>query len=207
MTKGTDMSNENPEPQPTWTDPAVPVEPPTPVAPSAPAAPVAPVVVAPRREGGTWLNILLGAAAVLAVGGVAFAIGRSTAPAAAAGLGTFPGGQNGVILAPNGSFDPGAAPGGGAGGPGLFGSGGLTIEGTVASIDGGTMTITLESGETMAVTLDGDTTYHAATEASEDDVAIGDDVAVRLNGGRIGPGGGDGGAAPQVTADDVTVAR
>jgi hypothetical protein len=201
MTKGTDMSNENPETQPTWTDPT------TPAAPTAPVAPAAPVVVAPSRGSGRWLNVLLGAAAILAVGGVAFAIGRSTAPAAAAGLGTFPGGPNGVILSPNGSFDPGAAPGGGAGGPGLFGSGGLTIEGTIASIDGDTVTITLESGETMEVTLDDDTTYHAATEASEDDVAIGDDVAVRLNGGRIGPGGGDGAAAPQVTADDVTVAR
>ncbi len=205
------MSNENPEPQPTWTDPATPAAPPAPVAPTAPTAPatpIAPVVVAPRQGSGRWLNILLGAAAILAIGGVAFAIGRSTAPAAA-GLGTFPGGPNGGILSPNGSFDPGALPGGGAGagGPGLFGSGALTIEGTVASIDGDTMTITLESGETMEVTLDDDTTYHAATEASEGDVAVGDDVAVRSSGGRIGPGGGDGAAAPQVTADDVTVAR
>jgi hypothetical protein len=201
MTKGTDMSNENPETQPSWTDPA------TPVNPAASVAPVAPLVVAPRQGGGRWLNVLLGAAAILAIGGFAFAIGRSTAPAAAAGLGTFPGGPNGVILSPDGSFDPGAAPGGGAGGPGLFGSGALTIEGTIASIDGDAMTITLPSGETMEMTLDDDTTYHAATEASEDDIAIGDDVAVRLNGGRIVAGGGGGAAAPQVTADDVTVAR
>lgn len=186
------MNDETLEPQP---------------ASASPVAPVAPIVVAPRQGSGRWLNILLGAAAILAIGGVAFAVGRTTAPAAAAGPGTFPGGPNGVILSPDGSFDPGAVPGGGAGGPGLFGSGGLTIDGTVASIDGDTMTITLPSGEAMDVTMDDDTTYHSATEASEDDVAIGDDVTVRLNGGRIGTGGGDGGAAPQVSADDVTVAR
>lgn len=199
------MNDETLEPQPAPASPVTPTMAPTP--PTPPVAPVAPVIVTSRGASQRWLNVLLGAAAVLAIGGVAFAVGRSTAPAAAAGLGTFPGGQNGVILSPDGSFDPGVVPGGGAGGPGLFGSGSITIEGTVASIDGGTLTITLASGETMDVTLDDETTYHAATEATADDVTVGDDVAVRLSGGRIVADGGGGAAGPQVSADDVTVAR
>ena len=88
-------------------DPTQPVAPETSpsLAPSAPMAPVAPVVaVSPRPRSGGVLNLLLIGAAVLAVGGVAFAIGRSTAPASA-----FPGvgGLNGgPIVRSDGSFDP-----------------------------------------------------------------------------------------------------
>ena len=62
--------------------------------PGAPVAPVttAPVVVAPaarRSRSGTWLNILLVGALAVAVGGVAFAVGRhdGAGTAAAAGNG------------------------------------------------------------------------------------------------------------------------
>ena len=50
-----------------------------------PSRPPSTVAVATRRRSAGWLNLLLGAAAILAVGGVAFAVGRSTAPAAAFG--------------------------------------------------------------------------------------------------------------------------
>ncbi len=171
-------------------------------APSAPVAPVAPVVaVAPRARSGGVLNLLLIAAATLAVGGVAFAVGRSTAPASA-----FPGvgGLNGgPIVRSDGSFDPGA------GGPGGFAlDGGLAIDGTVTSIDADSLTLTLANGEEMTFALDADTAYHEATDVTPADVAIGDDVSVKVDGGggRIQSGNG-GSTIPDLTAGDVTVSR
>jgi hypothetical protein len=222
------MSIEN-DPRPTWTDPApttqvpttsapaTPVAPTTPATPATPAAapsPVAPVVVTQPRKSGVWVNLLLGVAAIIAVGGVAFAIGRSTAPASAASIQTFPSGANGPVFNADGSFDPNGGPVTGNGRPGgLFGTGGPTIDGKVASISGDTMTITLPSGDTMTVKLDGDTTYHQSTDASAADVAVGDDVAVQVDGGRIQIGSGNangnanGGDTPDLTASDVTVSR
>jgi hypothetical protein len=190
-------------------------------------APVAPA----QRRSGVWVNVLLGVAAVIAVGGVAFAIGRSTAPASAATIGAPANGGNfvapngGDLVAPNGSFDPNAAvdPNGGPAFPGngprgLFGGGGATLDGTVTEIDGDSMTITLASGDTMTVRLDGETTYHASTPATAADVAVGDDVAVRVSGGAgfdpngngnggANGGGGANGPRQDLTASDVTVSR
>lgn len=240
----TDMTDQHDETKPTWTAPAPVAAPPAappatpasaaPMAPqpaspatptmTVPVAPVTPVVTTQRKKSGAWVNVLLGVAAVIAIGGVAFAIGRSTAPASAATTGrfpngfqggTFPGGSFDPGAAPNGSFDPGAFPGGGRGG---FG-GGLTIDGTVQSIDGTTMTIKLASGDTTTVTLDGSTAYHQSTSATSSDVAVGDDVAVRVSGGGrfvIGNGNGNGnangngngnGANRDLTASDVTVSK
>lgn len=179
-------------------------------------APVVPVVVTTRAKRG-WLDWLLGAALVLAIGGVAFAVGRTTAPASAAV--SFPGGalpnggfgvRPGASLDPNASFAPGGGPvgGGPAGRPGFLGAGGLAIDGTVTSIDGTSLTLTLDSGETMTFGLDGATTYHEAASAGADAVAVGDDVWVRVSGGGVPAGnGGAGGAADSVnlTATDITV--
>lgn len=210
----TDMTSESHDPKPAWTDPAPTTPVVTPAAPTAAVAPVSPgaapapasVVVAPPKRSSTWVNLLLGAAAVIAIGGVAFAVGRSTAPASAAGLTAFPGG-GGFVVTPGASFDPDAVLGGGDGRPGgVFGTGGPTIDGTVASIDGDTMIITLPSGDTMTVTIDDDTTYHESASASASDIAAGDDVSVRIDGGRF-QAGGDGGDGGDVTASDVTVSR
>jgi hypothetical protein len=180
----------------------------TPIEPATPGVPVAPVVVATRKpSSGRWLNLLLGVAAVLAVGGVAFAIGRSTAPAASFPTGAFPDGA--VLARPNGSFDPGGA-GGGPAGPGFLGAGGgLTMEGTVSAIDADSITVTLGSGEEMTFDLDDGTTYHDATETDAAAVAVGDQVAVQASGGRLDIGGGSNGTAtsPSLTAGDVTVRR
>ena len=177
--------------------PAVPPAVP-PAAAGAAVTPVAPVVVTTRSNGGgRWVNVLLGVAMVIAVGGVAFAIGRSTAPASAATVGTFPGG--GIAVTPGGSFDPNGGPVVNGGPRGLFGAGGPTIDGKVASVDGDTMTITLPSGDTMTVKTDGDTTYHQSTPATAADVQVGDDVAVRVSGGfRFDSNGG--GRGPTATA-------
>jgi hypothetical protein len=149
------------------------------------------MVAAARKRGP--LDYILAIALVVAVGGVAFAVGRTTAPAQA----SVP---NGVGFAPTGSFDPGAG----------LGGGGLTIEGTVKSVDGSTLVIGSTSGQEVTVTLGADTTYHEATSADASSVAAGDDVTVRVSGG--GPFGGGGvvpGATgtPSFTATDVTVDR
>ena len=188
-------------------DPQQPALPAVPTS-TAPAATVSPghgpvpvVAVAPRARSGGVLNLLLIGAAILAIGGVAFAIGRSTAPVSAfQGVGAFPDGGTGVR--PNGSFAPGAGGPGGAFGLG----GGLSVDGTVKSIDADSLTLTLANGDEVTFTLDGTTTYRLATDAAASDVAVGDQVSVKAaGGGRLQAGAG--GGAPDLTASDVTVAR
>ncbi len=182
------------------TQPVAPVSGPSP-APSRPVAPVAPVLaVAPRAKSGGILNVLLIGAAILAIGGVAFAIGRSTAQAGAfQGVGSI---TDGPVVRPDGSFAPGA------GGPrGFLSDAGLAIDGTVTAVDADSITLTLENGEQMTFVLDGDTTYHAATDATATDVAVGDDVSVKVDGvGRI-QGSNGASTDPELTAGEVTVAR
>ncbi len=185
----------------------------------------------PRSSSGRWLNLLLGVAVAVAIGGVAFAVGRSTAPAQAATFqrGTGPG--NGNFVFPGGSFDPNAIPSGGANGGanGGFagrlglGGGGVTIDGTVDSVSADSITITTASGQQVTLSLSGDTTYHTQTPASASDVTAGSKVAVQVdiaggfrgngnngngNGGNGGSGnGGTGNGAPAFsgTVSSVTV--
>lgn len=163
--------------------------------------PVRPITVAGTRKRGA-LDYVLAAAFVVAIGGVAFAVGRTTAPAQASV-------SSGGPLGPIGSFDPGAGllgPGFGGG----FGGGGLTIEGTVKSVDGSTLVIGSTNGQEVTVTLGADTTYHEATSADASSVAAGNQVTVRVSGGGQFGGGAVGPEAtgtPSFTATDVTVAR
>lgn len=155
--------------------------------------PVRPVVKAKRSS--TLLNAVLGAAVLLAVGGVAFAVGRTTAPAAAA----FPNGGPGGGNFPGG---PGASPGFGGNGPGggFLGAGGVTIEGTVESKTADTLTIRTTGGQTVEVSLPADTTYHAQAAASGGDVQVGATVNVQVD-VQAGQGQGQG----QFEASDVTI--
>lgn len=195
------MSN---DPNPGSGQTSDPVEPwaPAPTSPVATApTPSAPAVaVRPRKSGGVVLNLLLVVAGALAIGGVAFAVGRSSAPAAAA---AFPGG--GGQGGPGGSFAPGA--GGGRGGLGQGGA--VSIDGTITSIDATSVTLTLASGQTVTFKLDTTTTYHEATAAASGDVAVGDTVAVKVIGGGRVPGGAtpSTGTTPTLTAGDITVSR
>ena len=190
-----------------------PQQPGAPVAPAA-ASPVAPgdsapvwasgpavavVAVAPRARSGGILNLLLIGAAIVAIGGVAFAVGRSTAPAAAfQRAGAFDGG---TVTGPRGSFAPGA------GGPAAFSLGGaITMDGTVKSIDADSLTLTLADGQEMTFKLDGATTYREATDAAATDIAVGDQVSVKAAGGGRIQAGADG-QPSDLTAGDVTVAR
>jgi hypothetical protein len=191
------------EAAPTWSpaaSPSAPVPAPT------RAAPVAPVVaVAPHRKSGGVLNVLLVGAAIIAIGGVAFAAGRTTAPASVAGAG-FAGAGAGGGLRPGGSFAPGA---GGQGGQGGFGQGGsLSLDGTVTAIDADSVTVTLDNGSERTFTLNGTTTYREATDSTVAAVAVGDNVSVQVAGGGRGAAGtGAGGQGTDLTATDITVAR
>jgi hypothetical protein len=170
-----------------------------PVAPVAPLAPAAPVA-RPKPRSSRLLDAALVLAGLIAVGGVAFGVGRATAPVAAAanGAGTFRNGNFGNGTFPGGSFDPNNAPGrGGAFGPGN----GLSIDGTVTAVTADSVTLKLANGNEVTFKVDSATTYHRSTAGSSSDVAVGDSVAVKVTGnGRFfggaggGANGGNGGA-------------
>lgn len=177
--------------------------------------PPSPVPVVPRPVRGSSgssraVNLALGAALLFAAIGVAFAAGRVTAPATGTGgpVSVTDGGT-GLDGLPNASFRPGAGfpdasfrPGNGTtGGTGIGGS--LAIEGTVDSVTADSVTIKLESGQTVTVGLDDDTTYHQQSDATASDVQASETVILRIAGrSRIG---GDSGPTSLGTASDVTV--
>jgi hypothetical protein len=155
-----------------------------------------------RKRSGRALNLALGLALVVAIGGVAFAVGRATAPAGIGGLGRGPG----VLTA-----DPGALGGPGAQPGGFLGLGGLAIEGTVTAIDADSMTIETANGASIEVSLDGDTEYHQQAEAAAADVEPGSSVIVQVDGLGRPVGAGPGASAAPAgnddsgTATDITV--
>jgi len=187
-----------------------------PVAPQTAAVPTTPIATAPvtlaatpgparkASSGGRWLNVVLVVAAAVAIGGVAFAIGRGTAPASAST-------GNGRVFEgafPGGSFVPGAtgAPGLIRGGPGGGLGGGMTIEGTVESVDGDRLTIKTANGQTITVSTGDSTTYHTQADASASDVTAGKTVQVQLDGGIAGrPNASATTGGPVGTAGSVTV--
>jgi hypothetical protein len=186
-------------------DPATADSPPTDVPPAAPKA------AASTRRSTRWLNVALVAAVGIAVAGVAFAVGRATAPSALDQLRSdAASGQGGpIVVGPGGQGFPGQGGQGGQGQGGQgqggpfarFGGGGIAIEGTVESIDGDSMTIKTADGQTIEVSLDTDTSYHTATDASASSVTSGSTVVVRVQAsGQPGSGGG-----LSLDADDVTV--
>jgi hypothetical protein len=170
-------------------DPTRPVSP-EPFDPARPASfPTQPVVPAPivkpiakPRSSTRALNAVLAIATVVAIGGVSFAVGRTTAPVAATGGRANFGGGN-FAGGPNASFAPGAsgAPGTfqGRGGFGLGGA--VTVSGTVQSVTSDSLTLTTASGQTVTFALTGDTGYHSQTAASAADVAAGAKVEVQLD--------------------------
>ena len=169
---------------------------PAPVPPPSMSSPLAPIVAEKKRA--SALSLLLGFALVVAVGGVAFAAGRLTAPAPAAasggGRGTFGGGGGtgtGTGFGGGNGFQPGASgqPGGGAGFGGLGGAD-LTLTGTVQSISPTSITLKTQNGQTVDIPIDSSTTYHGQQAATSTDVKTGATVQIALSGGF---GGGFGG--------------
>jgi len=164
-------------------------------------APVEPIPTArPKARSGLagWINVALGLALAIAVGGVAFAAGRMTAPGSAAGANSLGSGPNGRVFSGNGYF-PGGGANGGAGGPRVFG-GGASVEGTVTAVSAGSITIKTASGQEITIALDSATTYHQQSAATSTDVKTGGTVIVRLGLGRAGSGTQTG-----PTANDITV--
>jgi hypothetical protein len=140
------------------------------------------VTARPAKQDRTTIALLL-IAALVAVGGIGFALGHLTAPSAAAaanpsgrggfGRGAFP------SLAPGQTFNIGQF-GGGAGRGGLGGvAGGVT--GTVQSVTPTSITIQEASGTSVTIDLSGNTTYHTAAAASPNDVKVGTSVTVQID--------------------------
>lgn len=171
--------------------------------PTQPVVPTGPIANIPRRKSPvSWLNLVLVLAAIVAVGGVAFAIGRSTAPVAVAGQrGT---GNFGVGAFPRGSFDPGQL--GGAGVGRLGGGGGLNLSGTVQSVTGDALSIVTANGQTVELSLGDATTYGTITPGAAADVKAGSKVEVKLDfGAGVGPTASAAASGPIGTASSVTV--
>jgi hypothetical protein len=171
------------------------------------------------------VSIALVVALVIAVGGLAFAIGRTTAPTTASTTGPLGGsglGGSGVGGTGANGFGPGASgfiPDAGGAVPdaiggALAGDGALTLRGTVAEVSAGQLSLTLADGTTVSIPLDASTTYHQQAGASASDVAVGRTVLVELSGfGRGLRASPDPNATPNTgqapsfgSARDVTVA-
>ena len=209
-----------PAPQPV----AAPVLPSETVLRAAPAKPAK----SGGRPGAATLVLVVGM--IVAIGGIAFAVGRVTAPATAAASGRTGGFAAGGF--PTGSFTPGAG-----GTRGFGGGGALGLTGTVTAVAADHITIQVggTSGRTVDVPVAGTTTYHTEAAADASVVAVGSEVTVRTaraagtgqggtgqgGTGQGGCAGGAGGANPQAggvpgaggeaggftvgTATDVTV--
>jgi hypothetical protein len=139
---------------------------------------------APARKQDRATIALLIIAAMVATGGIGFALGHITAPTGStAGVGTqpmasgrgFPGGAM-PSLAPGQSFNPGQF----AGGQTRIGTSG-GVSGTVQSINGSTITILMSDGQSVTIDLTGNTTWHGEVSASASEVTIGSTVTISLD--------------------------
>jgi hypothetical protein len=190
---------------------------PGPGGPAPTVAPLANVIARPTKQSSRGGTILMGLAAAIAVGGIAFAAGRLTAPATAS-TGTF--GNRGGQFVTSGQ-GPGDAQGqGGQGfqgrldGAGGFG-GSLTVRGTVSAVTADSITVKLASGNEITIPLDGSTAYHTTAPATSAAVTVGSTVAVTPGARTVSPnasfapnaspGPGGFGAISFGAATDVTV--
>jgi hypothetical protein len=164
---------------------------------AAPAAVSKPQVQArARRPNSTSALLVIGA--LIAFGGVGFAVGHATSS-----------GQTGTSTTQNGDlaqFGPNASglPGGGLRG-GLGGA--ATVTGTVVSVAADSITVKLSTGETVTIATGSATAYHNQTAGSSTDLAAGQTVQVQTSGGaNAGPNAGASpGAQTARTATDVTI--
>ncbi len=156
---------------------------PEPVAPE--PAPVARPRVTPPQRRSVGTSLVLALAAVVAVGGLAFAAGRLTAPPAAAATG-FNGTRGNFG---NGEFPRASGGTGGLGGAFRGGGGGLGIQGTVTAITADQLTLQLTNGTTLNIPLSSSTTYHQQTSGSASDVQVGKQVQVQVTRNTSGNGG------------------
>ena len=122
-------------------------------------------------------GLLLGVAAVIAVGGIAFAVGRLTAPAnasTAVGAAALGNAANGGFGAGR-SFDPN-------GNGGAFARRALTTEATVTAVGPDSLTIQIGTGgQTIEVKTDASTTYHTQQPATANAITAGSKVLLQFN--------------------------
>ncbi len=152
--------------------------------------------------------ILLGVAAMIAIGGIGFAAGRFTAPASASTGNGFDSSRFRAFasLAPGQTFNPGQFGGFGGGRNGGLAS----ISGTVQSIGPDSMTVKLANGSTVTIALTGGTTYHSQTAASAGDVQAGTTVTVQIDTSALAsqspnPGASGAFAGRSLTASSVLI--
>ncbi len=151
----------------------------------------------PTRKRGA-VDVVLVVAAIFAIGGIGFAVGRVTAPATAvagAGNRTVPG-RNGQAGQFPGNGQGGQSQGGGQGGFLGAGGGGITLSGEVVAVTADQLTLKLASGQTIQVPLDSSTTYHSQAPATAAEVTTGANVQVQV---QVGRGGGNGGNGPNAS--------
>jgi hypothetical protein len=212
-----------PEPQgqtpQTQTPPAWQPATPPPAGYSQPVAPVQPTRPASKKGSGAAGTILLAVASLVAVGGIAFAVGRVTAPAGTSA-------SSGFTAGAAGGFGTGTTGGTGTGGTGATGTtggtgtagrgigafgrgGGAAIQATVTAVNPDSLTVQIggTSGRTLDVKLDSSTKYFTQQPGAVADVTAGSKVLLQLNpsatasgapAGGFGSGGnsGTGNAAP-----------
>lgn len=186
-------------------DRLAPLDPPA----TAPVTPGPTTPTRPARSRNRAGSVALVVAALVAVGGLAFAGGRLTAPAAAATSNAGNRFRSGGF--PFASFDAN-----GPGGAQVFrGNGALrtiSLHGQVTAVSSNSITILLDTGTSVTVPLDSQTTYHDATTGSSSDVTVGSTVVVEPGatsfqpGASFNPGAATGGLnfGPAV---DVTVVK
>jgi hypothetical protein len=186
---------------PVWTPADAPVLDPAPAAGE--ASPITSDGTAGRQRRSGAVTGLLAIIALAATAGIAFAVGRATAPEAAASAVNDTNGNPPAQFNADASFRPdqlgplddqlGDVPGLGA-----------SIRGEVTAISADSITIKLASGETVTVATASTTTYHARQVVSNADVSTGDTVVVTLT--RLGPNGNRAGLGQQNrAAADITV--
>ncbi len=166
--------------------------------------PLAEVIARPKKSGSRATTVLFAIAGAIAIGGLAFAAGRMTAPVAAA--------TNGRQFG-NGQFANGGANGyfGGLNrGQGGFGGLNLGIEGTVTAVTADSISIKLANGNTVTIPLASSTTYHTTASGTASDVVVGSTVRVSASrsgtpGASPAPNGAPGGGFSFGAATDVTV--
>lgn len=189
MTSESNQSTEASIFQPVEPEPVPPVE----------ASPAGPAT--PSRRTRTLVNGVLAVALVVLVGGVGFAAGRATVPAA-----TTAGENGGGNSLPDGGLRPGDVNGQFPGNPrdidprGRFETdfGGLSIQGTVTAVDGDSISIEVANGGSVEIAIDSDTDYHRRADASASDVTAGTTVIVGVN-GMLGVAGAG------TSASDITI--
>jgi hypothetical protein len=169
----------------------------------------------PSASNSRVVNLVLGLAGIVAIGGVGFATGRLTAPtpqAAQFGNGQF---QGGGQLPGGGSFPPGFGDGQGGG----FVGGGFrsasVLEGTIVAVTSDSLTLRIGNavdggqGTEIVIPLSTATAVHTQASASSGDLASGQTVLVQLGtpaaGSTAAPVASGAPSQIQAAASDVTI--